>query len=283
MNARPDFTSSEGLRRLLVRLHCAGPSAWHGDRDAGELMAYTMSKYGSLARKHGLEPADAAVAAFEVMRTRAARSAMDPWAVVTRAVQLTLTYEARANGLLCSTGRAKRAESAGCHDAERFSDRETPIYEYHPAFHLPADHLPLDEDPRPDEDRHGEPTNAFVALDRAVEVFVELGWPEETARAGIEYVCNRLMSSDSRPTAFEYLRRDRHARALFDLDQRCWLSLLRAVLGNPHPDRAHTAAGRGLLLLLLIDYQVDDVLAMPSITQAITRGVRAIVEGESHA
>lgn len=281
MSTRPSFASSDGLRLLLARLHGAGPDAWRDNPDATELMAYTMDKYGALARKHGLEPADAAAAAFEVMRTRAAHEARDPWAVVTRAVQLTLTYEARANGLLCSTGRARRPESAGFHDAERFSDRETPICEYHPAFHV-LDEVPFADDPPPKWDAQDEPTNAFVALDRAVEVFVELGWPEETARTGIEYVCNRLMGTDSRPTAFEYLRRDSHARALFDLDQRCWLAMLRAVLGNQHPDRAHTAAGRGLLLLLLIDHEVDDVLAMPSITGSISRGVRAMVEGEPH-
>ena len=44
-----------------------------------------------IAQELGLDPADAATAAFDVMRTRAARNASDPWAVVTRAVQLTLT------------------------------------------------------------------------------------------------------------------------------------------------------------------------------------------------
>lgn len=277
MTTHPTFTTSEGLRQLLIRLHRAGADAWRDETDAAELMVYTMDKYGALARKHGLAKADAAVAAFEVMRTRSARNAGDPWAVVTRAVQLALTYEARANGMLCSVGRAKRPESAGLHDAERFSDRDTPIYEYHPAFHVQADNL------QSDEPVQGEPTNAFVALDRAVEVFIELGWPEDTARTGIEYICNRLMRTDSRPTAFEYLRRDRHAQALFDLDQRCWLAMLRAVLGNQHPDREHTAAGRGLLLLLVIDYTVDDVLAMPSITSPISAGVRAMVEGNTHA
>lgn len=281
--AHPTFTTSEGLRMLLIRLHSDGPDAWRDDPDAADLMVYTMDKYGALARKHGLTEADAAVAAFEVMRTRSARNAGDPWAVVTRAVQLALTYEARANGMLCSVGRAKRPESAGLHDAERFSDRDTPIHEYHPAFNVPADDVLAVTAAQSDERMEGDPTNAFVALDRAVEVFIELGWPDETARTGIEYICNRLMRTDSRPTAFEYLRRDRHARALFDLDQRCWLAMLRAVLGNQHPDREHTAAGRGLLLLLVIDYTVDDVLAMPSVTDPISAGVRAMVERDTHA
>lgn len=277
MTTTASFTTSEGLRSLLRRLH-TGDADWRHGTEAEDLMSYTIHKYGGLARKHGLEPADAATAAFDVMRTQAAREAADPWAVVTRAVQLTLTYEARAVGLLCSTSRARRHENAEFHDAERFSDRDTPIYEYHPAFHV--GNVPDFDDDRSNADRD-EPINAFVALDRTVEVFVDLGWPKETARAGIEYICNRLMSTGSRLTAFEYLRRDRHAQALLDIDQRAWLSMLRAVLGNQHPDRAKTNAGRGVLLLLLIGWEVDDVVAMPDIARAIDRGARTLVDGGS--
>lgn len=278
MTTTASFTTSEGLRALLHRLHF-GYADWRHGREAEDLMGYTMEKYGALARKHGLEPAEAATAAFEVMRTRAVRNAADPWAVVTRAVQLTLMYDARADGLLCSTARARRSENAEFHDAERFGERETPIYEYHPAFQVD---LPLDlgED-EPDDDAD-EPTKALVALDRTVDVFVGLGWPRETARAGIEYVCNRLMRTDSRLNAFEYLRRDRHAQVLLDMDQRCWLSMLRAVLGNQHRDRAQTNAGRGVLLLLLIGYEVEDVAAMPDIARAVASGARALVPGGRH-
>lgn len=277
MNSAPAYATSEGLRALLLRLH-SGDARW-SDREAEELMAFTMTKYGALARKHGQEPSDAAVAAFEVMRTRAAREAFDPWAVVTRAVQLTLTYEARANGLLCSTARARRSEISTFHDAERFSDRETAIHEYHPAFQV-EQLWEIEAEPAPDQ--ADESTYAFVAVDRAIEVFTHLGWPLETARAGIEYICNRLMRTGSRLTAFEYLRRDRHAQALLDLDQRCWLALLRAVLGIQHPDREQTNAGRGVLMLLLIGHEVDDVAAMPDIKASISRGARALAEGGRH-
>jgi len=84
MTTTPPFASSTELRNLLHGIE-AGTTSWHSP-EAEELMTYSMTKYGALARKHGLEPADAAVAAFEVMRTRATREAADPWAVVTRAV-----------------------------------------------------------------------------------------------------------------------------------------------------------------------------------------------------
>ena len=278
MTTAASFTTSEGLRDLLCRLH-TGTAEWRSSQEAADLLEYAMEKYGALARKHGLDPAEAAAAAFEVMRTRAARNAADPWAVVTRAVQLTLTYEERANGMLCSTARARRRENAAFHDAERFSDRETPIHEYHPAFQIDAA-TEIDEPEPSDSD---QPTNAFVALERAIEVFIELGWPAEIARTGTEYICSRLMRTGSRGTAYEYLRRDHYVQALLDVDQSCWLSMLRTTLGNQHPDREHTNVGRGVLLLLLIGYEVADVISMPEIARSVSLGARALVDGGRHA
>ena len=84
-----NYTTSAGLRALLARLHAAGPGAWARDPVAGELMQYAAQKYAALARKHSLDPWEAASAAFDVMRTRSAREAIDPWGVVTHAVRIT--------------------------------------------------------------------------------------------------------------------------------------------------------------------------------------------------
>ena len=275
-DTRPPFTNPEGLRATLHRLHAAGEQSWRDDSEAAELMRYAMDKYGALARKHHLEPEDAAVAAFEVMRTRAARDACDPWAVVTRAVQVTLIAEERANGLLCSTHQARRPQVSAHHDAERFSDRDVALIDYHPAF---RDNLTTALADGLNDDN--EPTNAFFALDDTVEVFVELGWPHEIARNGVEYICNRLGRSDNRQAAFEALRRDRYPLALLDIDQRAWLSMLRAVLGNQSSVRAKTNAGRGVLLLLLIGYDVEDVLDMPEIARTVVSAADALVPGAS--
>lgn len=275
-DTRPPFTDSEVLRATLHRLHSAGEQSWRDDPEAAELMRYAMDKYGALARKHHLEPEEAAVAAFEVMRTRAARDACDPWAVVTRAVQVTLIAEERANGLLCSTHQARRPQVSAYHDAERFSDRDVALIDYHPAF---RDNLMTALADGLNEDN--EPTNAFFVLDDTVEVFIELGWPTEIARNGVEYICNRLGRADNRQAAFEALRRDRHPLALLDIDQSAWLSMLRAVLGNQSSVRAKTNAGRGVLLLLLIGYDVDDVLDMPEIARTIVAAADALVPGAS--
>ena len=103
----PDFTTSEGLRLLLVRFHY-GSEGWSYDPEAAELMAYAMGKYAALARKHGYEPVEAAIAAFDAMRNRAVRVAEDPWAVVTRAVELTLMYESAPRA--CSVPTTRHVE-----------------------------------------------------------------------------------------------------------------------------------------------------------------------------
>lgn len=262
----PSFADAQELRLLLVRLHYSGSSAWEFDPEAGELMEFVMDKYGALAHKHGLEPADAAVAAFDVMRTRAARIAGDPWAVITRAVQLSLIYEARAQGLLCSSDQARREALSSHHDAERFSDRELELADYHPALRFTDDLSEIEALKPTGED---EPTNAYMALDAAVDLFVELGWPERAARFGLEYICARVIRSGDRSAAYESLRRDREARAVLELDQESWLAVLRAVLGNPNQDYAATAAGRGVLLRLLVGEQLDELFADTALADAI--------------
>lgn len=266
MTVEPAFATPQGLRLLLVRLHFCGDRTWEYDQEACDLMDYAMSKYGGLAHKHGLQPSDAAVAAFDVMRTRAARVAEDPWAVVTRAVQLSLIYEARAQGLLCSPDQARRESLAEFHDAERFSDRDLELADYHPALQV-EDNLEEIEAPKGSDEE--EPTNAYTALDTAVGIFVELGWPEHAARFALEYICARAIRSGDRVAAYESLRRDHEAKACLELNQASWLSVLRAVLGNPGPDHKATAAGRGILLRLLIGEQVDELFADTDLADAI--------------
>ena len=123
----------------MERLAAQDHGAWRHDAEAAALMGHVVRRYAKLARKHGLDPWDAAAAAFDAMRSSAVRNAEDPWAVVTRAVQVTLIAEERANGLLCSVYQARRPEFSSFHDPERFSDRENPLSDYHPALAGGAD------------------------------------------------------------------------------------------------------------------------------------------------
>ncbi|WP_415854304.1 hypothetical protein [Sinomonas sp. G460-2] len=257
-NRRQRFEDSEGLRALLTRLHQAGWGAWRDDPEAGALMQHAAEKYAALARKHGLDPWEAATAAFDAMRNPSVRRADDPWAVVTHAVRITCLAEERGQGLLCSVTRARRPEYSGFHEAERFSDRENPLTDYHPALHT----TPTEETDEPTPSHTvGASTGVGSAVEDTITLFALLGWPPATARAGIEYICIRLSEAASRASAFEALRRDFHARALLDIPGKSWLAMLRAVLGNPDPDLVHTTAGRGILLRLLIGEPLGDLLA----------------------
>ena len=150
-----DFTTSEGLRALLNRLHEGGEDAWVHDPVARDLMEFAADKYRALARKHGLDTWEAVAAAFDAMQYRSTREANDPWAIITHAVRITCIYEERAQGLLCSVHQARRAHVSAFHDPERFSDRDTALSDYHPAFHITDTHpSDIETEPR-DESRVG--------------------------------------------------------------------------------------------------------------------------------
>ena len=250
--AAEDYRSSEGLRALLNRLHAAGRGAWEQDPVAAELMAFAAEKYAALAHKHHLDPWEAASAAFDVMRTKAARAADDPWAVVTHAVRITCIAEERGQGLLCSTHQARRPRYSVFHDPERLSDRENPLDDYHPAFQILDMHDGEDDAPAEVDHEGSGVTSAGAAVEDTITLLALLGWPVGTARAAAEHVCAALTRVGNRHTAYETLRRDKHARALLDLPSRSWAVLLRALLGSPSPELAASGAGRGILLRLLI-------------------------------
>lgn len=275
-NRKQKFEDSEGLRALLTRLHHAGRGGWRQDPEAAALMRHTAEKYAALARKHGLDPWEAATAAFEAMRNSSVRRADDPWAVITHAVRITCLAEERGQGLLCSVTRARRPQYSGFRDAERFSDRDNPLTDYHPAFCTSFG----------EETDQAAPSNAGEAstdigsvVEDAINLFTLLGWPPATARTGIEYICTRLAEAPSRASAFEALRRDFHARALLDLPGKSWLAMLRAMLGNPDPDLAHTSVGRGILLRRLIGEPLRDLLADDAL---LTEVVLSAPSGRGH-
>ena len=256
-----DFTTSEGLRALLIRLYEGGEDAWVHDAVARDLMEFAADKYRALARKHKLDTWEAVAAAFDAMQYRSTREANDPWAIITHAVRITCVYEERAQGLLCSVHQARRAHVSAFHDPERFSDRDTALADYHPAFHTTDTH-PSDIDTEPRESLGSAQAcmSASSAAEDAIAILCLLDWPPDTARASVEHVCGALMKAGTRQSAYEALRRDRHARALLDLPGRSWTALLKALLGNPHPAYAATTTGRGVLLRLLLGESLDLLL-----------------------
>lgn len=243
------FETSQGLRRLLTRLRVFGAHAWKHDPEARELMLFAAKKYEALAIKHHLDPSAGAAAAFEAMRTYAVRTADDPWAVVTMAVNVSLIAEERANGLLCSVEKARRPEVSKHHDVRRFCDTEADLPNFLPT--LAVDPFQSDDD---------APTGAYEAVDATINLFTALGWPRDTATCALDFITSRLSECGSRPRAHASLRRDDSARALLDIDQESWSTVLRIILGNPNPDEFCTSDGRGVLLRLLIGDPISELL-----------------------
>ncbi|WP_345529729.1 serine/arginine repetitive matrix protein 2 [Nocardioides endophyticus] len=245
----------------------SGPRAWETDPEARDLMLFTARKYEALAIKHRCDPSAGAAAAFEAMRTYAVRTAIDPWAVVTQAVKVTLIAEERAAGLMCSVHQARHPEVSRHHDVRRFCDTDADLPNLLPA--LAVEPFSPDETP---------PTGAFEAIETAIDLFAALGWPRDTATCALDYIAARLAESGSRSTTHAALRRDQTARALLDIEQDAWTTVLRIVLGNPNPDEACTSDGHGVLLRLLIGHPItellDDDLLVYDISQTAPRPAR---------
>lgn len=245
--AEPAFASSAGLRALLDRLHAAGAGAWQADPDATALLAYTIERYAPLARSWHRDPGEAASAAFLAMRHAGVRRAADPWAVVTRAVQISLSAENHAERHLTSAEKARRTQHAGQDIPVRAGELTDTL-----AFATlgPA----------------GEPETEPVLADATVLLGL-LGWPETLAGAAVEYVSARLADAGSISAAYEALRRDAAIRAQLDLDRTAWSGLLGVLLGSrPQPGRP---ARKGVLARLLLGESVRELLDDTTLVRAV--------------
>lgn len=264
MDEQQAFESPEGLRALIVRLHEAGHGAWRSDPDAAALMGFCARRFGRMARKHGCDPWVAAAAAFDAMRHPSMRNADDPWAMVTRAVKVTLIAEERANGLLCSVDQARRPQNSVFHDAERFSDREHPLADWHESLRVEP---PDGESESPPPAMDG--IKVAQAIADALTLLTNLGWPYDSAKRATECVCDRLTDVETRVQAWESLRRDFHLRTFLNLSSESWNGLLRVLLGNPEPEYAHTRSGRGVLFRLLHEEPLPAMLDDSDLVVAI--------------
>lgn len=269
------FATSDGLRVVLTRLdqmERVGHLSWRTDREARLLMGFTIRKYRSLATAHHCRPEDSAMAAFEAMRSRAVMSADDPWAVITRAVQVSLIAEERSAGLLCSPAQARRRIPAHHHDARRFCEYDTdPDHGFHPLLRTDAEQAQrTDSDEREDERLAGLKGRVDAVKARIIDLFVAFGWPETVTTCAIDYICARVPESLDKDAAHELLRRDDTGRGFLDLDRRSWTVLLRLMLGNPDPDLRNTRAGRGLFRLLCDGCLVTDLVSDDGLIREIS-------------
>jgi hypothetical protein len=245
---QPPFASAAGLRALLERLHATGPGAWREDPEASALLAYTIERYAPLARSWHRDPGEAGTAAFLAMRNDGVRRAADPWAVLTRAVQISLSAESHAERHLTSTARARR---------EQHEQREMPLRTGELVETLTAETVGA-----VDEGAEAEPVIAETVL-----LFRLLGWPETVAGAVVEYIAARLADAGSITAAYETLRRDTAIRAQLDIERATWTGLLGVLLGGrPQPGRP---TRKGVLTRLLLGESVRDLLDDNQLVRAV--------------
>lgn len=246
---RPSFASSAGLRALLTRLHRDGPGAWRDDPQASALLAYTIERYAPLSQSWHRDPSEAATAAFLALLHDGVRKASDPWAVLTRAVQISLSAESHAERHLISTARARR---------EQHASRELPLRASELADTLPAGPVEPAEEADPDPQ---------TVLTQAMQLLSVLGWPQSMAAPAVQYIATRLADAGSIAAAYEALRRDTAIRGQLDMRRKTWTGLVAVLLGGrPQPGRP---ARKGVLARLLLGESVRELLQDTTLVRAV--------------
>ena len=254
-----DLTDPGALRALLFRLH-ERPRLWNG-AEALELLQMCRAKYAALARKHGQTPDDAMRIAFEQLRAAGARWALDPWGSLTTAMRVALATSSLEEGLMCGRDQASHLlKTHSPRDVVRFGEHE------HLARHV--------ENRAASADRPPASQRAFEAVERLVDDAVRTlsicGWPPQLASHAVGLVAARLIESDDRRRAHEYLRHDRETAVLLGLTHTSWCALITTLLGSPAATREHTAAGHGVFWRLASGISVDELLADDRVVEPLT-------------
>lgn len=227
-----DFATGEGLREVLLALNRDDGRGWRSDPTGAHLLTYAAQKYAPLARTWHRDSADVMYEAFVAMRAPGTAHARDPWAVVTRAVELGVAAEAHAERMLTSADKARRPGLRPAADPVRAGEYQELFYD---VLSCADSH---------DEDRAGR------ALVRTAAVFLVMtGWPPRTVEAAVSYVCERLGSLSSSDSAMEVLRKDQVMALRLGWSTHAWNGLLRLLLGQPRELEANSLGVIGRILL----------------------------------
>ncbi|WP_125777991.1 hypothetical protein [Antribacter gilvus] len=268
---QPWFACPHGIRRLLLDVYRVG---WRTQPDVPALLAYCEEKYELLARRYGQTAGDAAVAAFEVLRLPSTLDADDPWAVVTRAVQRTMQAADRADRLLCSVDRARRATDLD-HHVERFSDlaedMAVPVAVERAAGLAHAASEGTEPVPGAASARDSLTSrDVRLGMITARALLSMASWHPDDARVVVEYVCHGLSEHGNPVSALDALRRDITPLHLLDISHRAWTDLCRALLGEPgRPGLLERAVLGARPVLLLADARLMAALGRTAPAQGV--------------
>lgn len=208
-----DFTTPEGLRQVIREL--TDHDAWSTSPVAAELMVYAAQRYAPIAKAWHRSAEDAAVEAFFAMRTASTLTARDPWAVVTKAVALSIPAETVAERGLISQDAARRSSERPTSEPVRAGEYQEFLFDVHP---------------------HAETTGSEDSVDwvvHATTVFLVLtGWPARAMRTAVDYLTYRVCGLSSREAAVETAGGDLHIAHRLGLAPEAWRGLVRLTVGR---------------------------------------------------
>lgn len=235
-----DFTTPEGLRQVIREL--TDHQAWATSPVAAELMAYAAEKYAPIGRTWHRSPQDAATEAFFAMRTPSTLKARDPWAVVTKAVALSIPAETVAERGLLSQDAARRSEERPASEPVRAGEYAEYLFDVHPHADTPSG---------------GE--SAVDRVVRATSVFLILtGWPARPVEQAVDYLTYRVCGLRSREAAIETAGGDVHIAHRLGLGRETWRGLVKLMVG--HAAR-RSEPELGLFARILLGDTVPELLA----------------------
>ncbi len=247
----PDFTTPEGLRQVLIDL--TEHNTWSTSPVAAELMVYAEHKYTAVAKAWHRDTADAAYEAFIAMRSPSTLRADDPWAVITRAVELGVAAETHAERLLTSSDKARRPSKRPPFEPVRAGHYEEFFYDVHPLQH------PTGSSPDiPEEDGSLGGGRVDEVIRTTIVFLVIAGWPARRVEQAVEYICQRMTGLGSHDSALDVLGNDAAIALRLGYPLDTWNGLLRLVIGTK-PGRK--SPGRmGILARTLLGDRVCDLL-----------------------
>ncbi len=235
------FSNSEGLRTVLNLLHTIGPDSWRVLPIARDLMIFTAHRFRPVALSWGRDQWEAASAAFLAMRENSVRSAEDPWAAITRAVQRAMIAEAEGERSLLSTDKARRPEKRPDAKPIRAGEYEEFI------FDVLAPALDGTTEAVPD-----------LVVQIPASMLIAVGWSVPEALSVVEYVCHRIADLGSHASAIDTLRRDHSMRVRCDLTTKQWGHLIGFLVGNR---RNPEDVLFGAIIRVLTGDTLDDLLS----------------------
>ena len=189
--------------------------------------------------------------------------------MIVTAVATTFRAWQFADEALTSIDTARRGGLSGCR-AERFCERDLPIWEHNPAFAVGFPDEVAGESESDAPASIPEQAHAIAAL------FVGCGWPHAATVVAIEVVLRKLADAGSRPSAYEALRRERRWRAITGLPATSWTALLRLLLGTPGGEL--TNPGKGVLLRLALGETITHLCGDEMLIGAVAQAAPAVEE-----